>query len=459
LGLLVSLSLFTNAQDVDNVPPVPRKAVEPPVPEKYRLNPSLAMFRAIEDEAPVRSERENADEYRAWTEVVQFANQFPAAEIEGVANRVLTSEDLIHDSRRSFFLQPIHFDGLIKSIERADASKGLQEFGVKHTYLARLIPAGEPFSHEILAVFSELPKGIDNADALKDRWVSFAGYSFKLMTEPPEGKTQGVPLSEWKRVPVLIGQSVTLLPKGMVPEGNTIETIPNKSLRIFQKIRDAAPMPGAEEESWPEKAAWNWVVLYARKFAQEDLDKNSRKGLGFADLFGDGRAQYKLDLVHFEGRLIRLRADKPPRQLRDAGLANYYEGWIIPSNQPPGQAHPVCVVLTELPEGLTPANRMNRQVSFSGYFFKRMHYESSERGPDEQMKWKGAPLLIGRSITVVPEDSGYSGGTWSDFFVPAVLLGFGGLLGTAGLLSWWLRHGDSKVKQAIEERRPNPFGN
>src|SRR5262249_27449507 len=162
-------------------------------------------------------------------------------------------------------------------------------------------------AHEVMLVFSDLPQGFDSADKLKDKWVVFAGYFFKLTVEAPEGKIQGVPRKEWKKVPVLIGQSVRVLPNGPVPEGDRIEEVPNKTRRIFQLIRDDAPPAGGEEANWPEAAAHNWVCLYARKFPERDLQKHARKGLTFADLFLEGRHQYKLDLVHFEGTLKRLR--------------------------------------------------------------------------------------------------------------------------------------------------------
>src|SRR6185369_5715991 len=85
-------ALPVRAQDVDDKPPLtPKKP--PALPEKYRLDPTLAMFRAIDDEAPLRSEKENPDEYSAWNEVVGFARKIPVAELEGVADRFLTSED------------------------------------------------------------------------------------------------------------------------------------------------------------------------------------------------------------------------------------------------------------------------------------------------------------------------------------------------------------------------------
>lgn len=444
------------AQEVDDKPPLaPKKP--PALPEKYRLDPSQAMFRAIEDENPLRSEKENPDEYRAWTEVVSFAKKFPVAELEGIADRFLTSEDLIQDSRRAFFLKPIRFEGLVKSAVREDATKALQQFDHKDTYFIRVIPTGEPFNHQILYAFSDLPPGIDSVEKLKDRWVSFAGYSFKLMTEPPEGNVQGIPHKDWPRFPVIVGQSVTVLPNGPQAEADSIKSIPNKELRIFQLIRDAAPIAGAD--NWAENAAWNRVCLYARNFSEEELEKNALRGPTFNDLFLEGRDHYKLDLIHFEGRLIRLKKDKSPRLLEAAGFEYYYVGWLVPNNQPSGQHHPICIILTELPEGLEPAVSMNRQVTFAGYFFKLMHYESGERDPKtDRFVMKGAPLLIGRSVTLVPEQP-YNGGTWGDFFVPAILIGFGGILGTAGVLSWYFRRGDNKVKEVIAQKQTNPFGN
>lgn len=455
VAALFALPAIAQQSELDDKPPLPRSEPTHVLPAKYRIDTSRAQFQAIEDEQPLRSERENADEFRSWNEVVVFARQFPAADLEKVAARFLTGEDLINDSRRNFKLKPVYFEGQLTNVQRVEPRPSLKELGVADTYQAVLTPTDEPLAHQLCIVFSELPPGVESAEKLNGKWVSFAGYSFKLLLDPP-ADSRGVPASEWKRIPLLIGRSVTPLPGPPAPEGDSVASIPNKHLRIFQKIHDDAAMPGADDSRWEEGAAWSWVALYARKFPTDLLEKKARK-LTFADLFEKNRSDYKLDLVYFRGRLIRLREDKAPKRLRDAGVENFYEGWLVPLDEPRG--NPVCIILTELPPGLEPAMSMNREVTFAGYSFKLLRYKSEERDAKGANVWKRAPLLIGRSVTLLPEPEPYNGGTWGSFFVPASLIGLAVILGTAGLLSWWFRRGDAKVKQALADRRVNPFGN
>lgn len=443
--------------ELDDKPPLPRKpAKEPDLPEKYRIDATTAQFRAIEDENPLRSERENADEYRSWNDVLQHARQFPVAELEKVAERHLTSEDLIQESRSNFKLKPIRFEGQLKAVQRLDPTKALKELGFKDTYQATLTPTDEPLAHELCIVFSDLPPGIENIEQLKDRWVSFAGYFFKVIREEP-ANSKLVPPSEWKKLPLLIGQSVTLLPGPTAPEGDSAATIPNKKLRIFALIRDDAPI-ASEDSNWPEVAAFSWLALYARKFPAETLEEQAvKQKITFADLFEEGRSDYKLDLIRFQGRLIRVREDKAPRRMREAGVSKYYEAWLVPADEPRG--NPLCVILTELPEGLEPAMSMNKSVSFAGYSFKLLRYKSGEQDQKQSYVWKRAPLLIGRTVTLLPDSTPYEGGTWGTVFVPMFLICAALILGTAGILSWWFRRGDAKVKHALAERQSNPFGN
>ena len=240
-----------------------------------------------------------------------------------------------------------------------------------------------------------------------------------------------------------------------MPPAAATARIPDKNLRIFHLIRDDAPKAKGLSE-WPEMAAWNWVVLYARKFPTDVLEKNARKDVTFADLFQDGRRDLKLDLVRFEGNLIRLSKVNMDRRMRDAGVEFCYEGWLVPTDEP--RANPVCVVLTELPEGLEPAHKMSQRVSFAGYSFKLLQYESAERDKNDRPVWKRAPLLIGRSVTL-KMDPEYAGGSWSAFFVPMIITGFAGIVGLAALLSWHFRRGDAQVKKTLAGRQTNPFGN
>ena len=210
--------------------------------------------------------------------------------------------------------------------------------------------------------------------------------------------------------------------------------------------------------TWGEVAAYNRVVLHAARFTAEELEKYARTDLKFPDLFEPARIDYKLSAVKLEGRLIRLTRIEVNETLKAAGVKDLFEGWLIPFNEPRG--NPVCIVFTEPLEGVEPNGRVNKWVSFAGYSFKLMRYESAEKYEDDpkRNKVKKAPLLIGRSPIARPDpDTVVSPVTWGVFM--RAVVGAGVLLILAGgVLTWWYRGGDRKAKQQMHEvRSKNPF--
>jgi hypothetical protein len=160
--------------------------------------------------------------------------------------------------------------------------------------------------------------------------------------------------------------------------------------------------------------------------------------------------------VKFEGRLRMLRKQEPSQKLRDAGLEAAYEGWIYPKDE----AHPICVVFTDPPAGIDPTGQVNKWVSFAGYSFKLLRYESSEQDEKNPKKnvVRRAPLLLGRAVTVLPDPEGTAPVTWDGFLKTATVVVIV-LLGTALGLTWWFRHGDRRARQEITAHRArNPFG-
>jgi hypothetical protein len=466
----------------------PQNNQQPAAKDFQIPNPDLDHFQKIQDDTPLQSETQNEAEYRAYNAVIAHARQFTAAELEQHANRTLVRDDLTQRaSRGQFRLELVRFEGkftrfrkvrltralaesdpwLSRAAELASAELGLTvsadalgATGVKGVYQGWLVPAGEPASRPVCVMFTDLPPGISPPPELDqwvsvDRWAAFAGYSFKLLSYPgPDADPKNPRSGGWLSAPLLIGVSFTLISEP-APEIKL-----NKNLRIFREIADDAPMTDVKPtgEKWEEFEAWQRVLLHAREFSPEQLDQAARRDVSFADLFKEGRRDYKLDLVRFEGRLVRVKPMATNRRLQEAGVNTVYEGWLIPQGEPAG--NPICIVISELPEGLElPENGklMNRWVAFAGYSFKLMRYESQEKDQDEKNKWKRAPLLIGR--TVIPLDTPENGSSpWLTTFVPVV---GGGILLLAGIglaLTWWFRRGDRRALNEINNvRQRNPF--
>jgi hypothetical protein len=491
-GLVLAFAVFAGAapgqsplppvsppggDDVDDRPPLPpEEPKRPPVAAEYRFpNPGARIYREIQDHTPVRSEKENRDEYQAWTEVVSFARSKDAAGLERHAARDLTSEDLRESaSDRAavngpsiFRLELLRFDGKVTKVRRIAPTKALAERGVKDLYEAWLVPADEPPSQAVCVVFTDLPAGLEMGAQPADRWATFAGYFFKMMRYPgPDAEEKPDPAggppkkTGWLSAPLLVGRTVTLSP-GPAPEANRIEL--DKNLRIFRCVRDNSRLLEPTER-WEEHAAWALIARHARRFGTAELERAAARNVKFADLFREHRLDFQFDLIHLEGRLIGLWRKTPPAQLAEVGVP-CYEGWVIPKEESSG-GNPVCILMTELPAGLEPQPGkpddplLNRYVTFAGYSFKLYQYRSGEYRKDRPTEkvMKRAPLLIGRSVTMHDDPASGVRDEWRYGFVLPMLGVLGVILAVALGLGWYFRRGDRRVRAEVEARTRNPFG-
>ena len=450
---------------VDQESPVPADAQGRQAHEKFALNKDRAIFNRIEDFKPVAAQSDNPDEYLAWCEFVTHARKFSVTELNQHAARDLTPVDLLKPQRSLFRCDLLRFDGRLMCVRRLDAPmyfRDSPDLGVKELYEARLVPIDESPLTPVSIVFTDLPEALaavrqkapkewldlDGAET----WCTASGYYFKTMSVPGEQGNAVV------GVPVLVGKSVSVAAGPPVPSGdNPIALDPN--VRVYKFIRDDAPMirTAPQGEEWAEVEAYDRILVHASRFPAQTLEDHARDDLKFADLFQDSRRDYKLACVKLEGRLISLRRMESNNDLRAAGVNQVFEGWLVPANTPGG--HPVCIVFTEPLAGVEPSGRVNKWVSFAGYSFKLMKYESAEKDPADGAKnmWKRAPLLIGKSPIPRLDPDRPTQVTWSAFTQSVIAVG-AALAAAGGALAWYFRRGDRKSKEAVDAvRLRNPF--
>ncbi len=478
LGVFALYGFASGQDDIDPKSPLPpTEPTRPVMPEKYQIDKNSAIFKRLDpktkritdtivDLEPIAAQTKNPDEYQAWTAVVQHAKQFTAAELEQHGSRDLTRDDLAMltgvPSATDHRLGLYRFDGKLVKVRRVEASQALKLAGTAEVYEALFVPLDEPLpdkenkdrslAYSISVVFTELPESLAAVKQQPpgewlevDQWATAVGYFFKVKQDAPGAVA----------IPVLVGKSITVLKAEPVAPGPNPAAL-EKDLRVFRLIKDD-DFRAKAESNWAEVAAWNRVLLHARRFMPEDLERYATGGLTFADLFLDGRRDFKLDLVKFEGRLILLTKVKPSEKLLAAGVETAYEGWIVPKDDPSG--HPICVFFTDPPEGIEPTGRVNKWVSFAGYSFKLLRYESGEQDKKDQNKHvvKRAPLLLGRAVIsrTDPESRSVS---WSEFVTGTTLVIVVVLAFALGV-SWWFRRGDRVARQEIKAHRSkNPFG-
>ncbi len=462
----------TRPEDVkklDTKSPVPADRPGRASHEKFAIDAERKMFSQIEDFKPFAPEDKNKGEYDAYCEVVSHAKQFDTTDLEQHAARDLSVIELIKPVRTLFRTELLRFDGQLVCVRRLEPAKFFQdnpELGVKELYEARFVPLDESPLTPVSIVFLDLPEALA---AVKQKppgewltvesktWIAAAGFYFKTMNVPGEQANRVV------GVPVLIGKSVTPLSAGPVSVAAGDLTAIDPNIRVFKFIKDEAPMirSAPTDAQWAEVAAENRVLMHAHRFPAAELEAHALPDVKFADLFLDVRTAYKLKIVRFEGRLISLRrtgsnADANP-ELRAAGINEVYEGWLVPANEPRG--NPVCVLFTEPLEGVEPTGRVNKWVSFGGFYFKKMLYESQEQDPKNPGKYlnKYAPLLIGKSPIPRRDPDEPTSITWSAFVLWALGAGVALIL-AAGLLTWYYRGGDRKAKASMDAvRNRNPF--
>ncbi len=257
-------------------------------------------------------------------------------------------------------------------------------------------------------------------------------------------------------------QSQNEIPYTPPPKNGNLPEVP-ESARVkldkehpwFRDVISEGPLPveKAGEPPSNESKAYDYVLAHASKIDPALLKKYAVAGVPFQDLILENtRGDYQRELLHYEGRLVRLRRFKAPAGLGLDKIEWLYEAWILPkSNQ---RQDPIFFVLTcvEAPEGLEPSEEYKKPiwVSFDAYYFKVLTYPTAEKKPDGKPQWRRSPLFLGRNFTInpPPEKSG-DGGEWAaGFALAAITIA----LVCAAVFTMIHRRGDRKVKSEFYRR-------
>ncbi len=193
-----------------------QEAVHPPVvpsppPEASGLNRSLLRF--IEDNAPVRNERENHDEALAFDSVVSFARRVPEESFRKSARHDLTFVQLLGTDVNRYRGEIVQIEGrLVRNLD-VGPTPALAADGIEHLYEAYIKSEKHPGYAWCVFHTGQLPT-VPVGEQL-NLPVTFRGYFFKVYAYREQGKTY--------RVPLLIGRgiemrTVTPLPASLVDD-------------------------------------------------------------------------------------------------------------------------------------------------------------------------------------------------------------------------------------------------
>lgn len=204
-----------------------------------------------------------------------------------------------------------------------------------------------------------------------------------------------------------------------------------------------------------EAKAYCQALIAANQTSAQAFANSARHDVTFAHLFEEPE-KYRGQVVHFEGRVRRVRRFDPPKEIKGDvfGINNLYEAWIFDPEI--HGANPVCLVFTQLPPGVPVKEDMEIPVAFDAYFFKRYRYKAKDGVHD-------CPLFIGHTLTVRKVPPAASDGvirsisSFTTSLVIAVLLMFLGTVGLAVLLSWWYRRGDRRIHRILADAHAPSF--
>jgi hypothetical protein len=183
------------------------------------IDKGLQVFRGIKDDARMASGSENWQEAVAWNRVLLHARRFTLEDLESNARDDLRFADLFEEIRRDYSLQLVKFEGRLLMVRKMEPSPQLKAAGAETLYEGWLAPQNEPHGNPVCIVFTDpLPEGVETGRISK--WVSFAGYYFKLLRYT-SGEQDEKKKYVTKRAPLLLGRGIVLRPDPERPSSIT----------------------------------------------------------------------------------------------------------------------------------------------------------------------------------------------------------------------------------------------
>ncbi|HYV40015.1 MAG TPA: hypothetical protein VE988_30295 [Gemmataceae bacterium] len=235
-------------------------------------------------------------------------------------------------------------------------------------------------------------------------------------------------------------------------DAQSVDSVPMLDPSLLVGVRDDQPFGNWEQalplevpaEARDEDAIYWKAVIFSSITATEAFARAAEQNrhLTFGHLYGEP-AKYRGQVVHIEGRLVRLKQLDPPRH---APISVLYEAWIYLDQ--PG-THPVCVVLAHKPAGIELGDNLNRRVAVDGYFFKRYGYLSGRLDSAGNNVALNTILLIAQTAALqerpIAIGSTALGAGW--YWLGGLVI-VGAVLTLA--MTWWFRHNDRQIQTQVQ---------
>jgi hypothetical protein len=234
----------------------------------------------------------------------------------------------------------------------------------------------------------------------------------------------------------------------------------DKEFPAFAGLPDDAPFAFAgnviidarrDAAARDQEKAYDYVLAFAKHQPIERLKKYSLKDVPIENLYRPIRQDYLRELIHIDGRLSLVLPLKPTKSLKELEqVEQLHEIWVVPK----GSTKLVCLVVSELPEGVKPGENQNLNVSFDAYYFMLWHYETRQAkdpaNPDKK-QWERAPLFLGKTFEVRGPATEEATGSSSTMLygVAGGLLAL--LLASIGMIMYF-RRGDREIQSAARQK-------
>lgn len=207
-----------------------------------------------------------------------------------------------------------------------------------------------------------------------------------------------------------------------------------------------------------DQRARDYLLTHARKVEPKDLARAAAKSISYANLFQEP-ARHRGVAVRLEGNLVFVRRFDPPASLRnDPDVKALYEAWIAHAEDLYNR-NPYCVLLTELPKGIEPDDRIKKiPVRCDAYFFKVLLYEARASKPGAKPEWHYAPLLVGRTLELAGQEGAEDpASAWFRVVLPIIVASTFAVILVGGVLLLYFRRGDKAVNARLRQTRESMF--
>ncbi|MGQ0634514.1 MAG: hypothetical protein ACT4QC_07885 [Planctomycetaceae bacterium] len=190
-----------------------------------------------------------------------------------------------------------------------------------------------------------------------------------------------------------------------------------------------------------EFAAYFSLLARAHDAPMRALERAGRSDISYAALMNDTE-RYRGELVTLAGELRRLTRLTPGEN--DAGIEALFDGWMFTDDA--GRRSPYRFVCSEKPVGFPEGDEVRERVQFTGYFFKRVSYETAHG-------LHSAPMLLGRTFRWVRQPAARPApGRSSVYFV----LALAALALSFAATSWKLLAGGRRLRTVPASRSREP---